>query len=577
MTKLYRSIPFLALVLTLPTVAAAQQLQPPPAQTTTGDADLRPGTTTFFGDTGLWYVPTAEILASGHWSVSGYRRGTNYNQGYSNVADIAGTFAVGIADRAEVFGSFLFDTRIDRDVRPLFFNNPTWGGIIDRNPRVNTGWTGDNIGDFYVGGKVSLLSASRGAPVSFGVRGLVKIPTGDDAVGVSTGKADFALDAIASKDIASAVEISGFGGYEWRGNPDGFDIPTGAFRWGAGAAFPSHSPVRGFAELNGFIPSADTASITTATIIATDGTRPQTVSATENITRTTLGAIVQLPKGFFFGAGLSWNLPRVERTLSQAQDDPMADYWDWQIRIGYHPGIRRAGSLVARAPAPVEPAPVSPPAVTARENRPPTVKAACDPCTVEPGKTANLTATGQDPDGDQLTYRWTAPQGSLQNPAQPQTVWTAPNQEGRVPVTVTADDGHGGTATDTVEIQVVRPPARTYTFEDIHFDFDRYTLRPEATRILDEAITALQQDNQLKIEIDGHTCNIGSSEYNLALGDRRARAVRDYFVSRGVPADRLETVSYGEEMPKYDNEREETRRLNRRASLVVNLQRAANQ
>ena len=63
-----------------------------------------------------------------------------------------------------------------------------------------------------------------------------------------------------------------------------------------------------------------------------------------------------------------------------------------------------------------------------------------------------------------------------------------------------------------------------------------------------------------------------TAEYNLALGDRRANAVRDYLTSRGIAASRLGTVSYGEERPKHDNAREETRRLNRRAALVVNLQ-----
>ena len=91
--------------------------------------------------------------------------------------------------------------------------------------------------------------------------------------------------------------------------------------------------------------------------------------------------------------------------------------------------------------------------------------------------------------------------------------------------------------------------------------------------MLDEAVTALRDDPTLRVNIEGHTCNIGTAEYNLALGDRRANAVKDYLVSRGVTADRLQTVSYGEERPKYDNAREETRRLNRRAALVVNLQR----
>ncbi len=127
-------------------------------------------------------------------------------------------------------------------------------------------------------------------------------------------------------------------------------------------------------------------------------------------------------------------------------------------------------------------------------------------------------------------------------------------------------------AADTVRIQVVRPPMKAYTFEDVHFDFDRYTLRPEATRLLDEAVAALREDDRLKLEVEGHTCNIGTAEYNLALGERRARSVVDYLTSRGVSAGRLEIRSYGEERPKFDNAREETRRLNRRAALVVKVQ-----
>src|SRR5262252_2976308 len=93
--------------------------------------ETRPATTTFFGDTGLWFVPIAEVLPDGKWSASGYRRGTNYIQGYTNVADFAGTFAYGLRGRAEIFGSFLVDTRIDRDIRPIFVNDPAFGGIID--------------------------------------------------------------------------------------------------------------------------------------------------------------------------------------------------------------------------------------------------------------------------------------------------------------------------------------------------------------------------------------------------------------------------------------------------------------
>ena len=146
--------------------------------------------------------------------------------------------------------------------------------------------------------------------------------------------------------------------------------------------------------------------------------------------------------------------------------------------------------------------------------------------------------------------------------------------EGPVPVTVTVDDGKGGKPRrDSVTIQVIKAAVKEIVFEDVHFDFDRYSLRPEATRALDEAVRALQENPDLRIEIEGHTCNIGTAEYNLALGERRATAVREYLTSRGVGADRLQTVSYGEERPKFDNAREETRRLNRRAALVVRVTR----
>ncbi|MBI3263202.1 MAG: OmpA family protein [Acidobacteria bacterium] len=109
-------------------------------------------------------------------------------------------------------------------------------------------------------------------------------------------------------------------------------------------------------------------------------------------------------------------------------------------------------------------------------------------------------------------------------------------------------------------------------FEDVHFDFDRYTLREGATRLLDEVVRTLRENADVRVEVEGHTCNIGTAEYNLALGERRSTAVRDYLTSHGIDASRLRTVSYGEEKPKHDNSREETRRLNRRAALVVRVQ-----
>jgi outer membrane protein OmpA-like peptidoglycan-associated protein len=200
------------------------------------------------------------------------------------------------------------------------------------------------------------------------------------------------------------------------------------------------------------------------------------------------------------------------------------------------------------------------------------VRARCEPCTVEIGRTSTVTADAADPDGDALTYKWNAPTGKLATPGDRQSIWTAPMQEGPVPVTIVVADPSGASATDAVTIQVVRPVVKEIRFEDVHFDFDRYSLRPEATRALDEVVKILQENANVRIEIEGHTCNIGTAEYNLALGDRRGNAVQQYLAGRGIGADRLRTVSYGEERPKHDNAREETRRLNRRAALVVRIQ-----
>jgi OOP family OmpA-OmpF porin len=149
-------------------------------------------------------------------------------------------------------------------------------------------------------------------------------------------------------------------------------------------------------------------------------------------------------------------------------------------------------------------------------------------------------------------------------------VWTAPNQEGNVPLTVAVDDGRGGTAASSITIPVIR--RETIMFEDVHFDFDRFNLRPDALKILDEAVARLQSNPGLNVTIEGHCDSIGTAEYNLALGERRSNSVRDYLVSRGIAANRLRTVSYGEERPIADNNTAAGRAMNRRAHLAVIIQ-----
>ena len=541
--------------------------QPPASQPATAPAsssETRPATTTHSGDTGLWFVPTGEVLPGGKWSFSAYRVNFDYTEGFTDVSNWPVTAGVGVKDRAEIFGAWHVVRRIDRDVRPLFTDNQG-GGVANEYPFVRQGWSDNQLGDLWLGAKINFTSQWKQQPAAFALRGMIKLPTAkDDDEGVGTGKVDFAVDAIVSKEINERVEFSGFGGIIFRGDPDDVSLSNG-FRWGVGAGFPTRKNLRLTAELHGEAYFDDTLEFN-RTLVAEDNSIAPALTSLDSPLHASIG-LTWLGRNWFAGAGINFRMGMDGRSEFGGYEDETGDSLGFEMRIGYHPGVR---VYVPPPPPRVEPK-VEAPRAAPHDL---TVKAQCNPCTVAPGGTSTVTAFPQSSIGCSVTYAWSAPSGRLTDQKAKETVWTAPAQPGTVPVTVTVTCPQDGkTAQDTVNIQVVAPPKVVVTFEDVHFDFDRYSLRPEATRALDEAVKAMQADPELNIEIEGHTCNIGTAEYNLALGERRAHAVRDYLTSRGIGANRFRTVSYGEERPKHDNAREETRRLNRRAALVVRVQR----
>jgi len=105
--------------------------------------------------------------------------------------------------------------------------------------------------------------------------------------------------------------------------------------------------------------------------------------------------------------------------------------------------------------------------------------------------------------------------------------------------------------------------------QDVHFDYDRYDLRSEDRSILQQNSNWLKENPSAKVEIEGHCDSRGTVEYNLALGAKRAKAVKDYLVSLGTAADRMSTISYGEELPLCHEENEACWSRNRRAHSVV--------
>lgn len=110
--------------------------------------------------------------------------------------------------------------------------------------------------------------------------------------------------------------------------------------------------------------------------------------------------------------------------------------------------------------------------------------------------------------------------------------------------------------------------ARGY-LEDTFFDTDRFDLTPEARGILAKNANWMLQYPTVMVLVEGHCDERNTREYNLALGDRRANAVRDYLMSLGVSGNRIRTISYGEERAFALGRTEEAWRLNRRAHFVI--------
>jgi len=102
-----------------------------------------------------------------------------------------------------------------------------------------------------------------------------------------------------------------------------------------------------------------------------------------------------------------------------------------------------------------------------------------------------------------------------------------------------------------------------------HFDFDKSDIRFEDRALLDRVAAILGANGGLRLRISGHADDRGSDEYNLALGNRRASAVKTYLGNKGIEGSRLEVVSYGEERPLASGQDEESWAANRRAEFEV--------
>lgn len=121
------------------------------------------------------------------------------------------------------------------------------------------------------------------------------------------------------------------------------------------------------------------------------------------------------------------------------------------------------------------------------------------------------------------------------------------------------------------QIPVELKPVERLELREVHFAFDKSELTPKAQEILIEAVQLLKKYPNAYVTIEGHTCSIGTEQYNMGLGQRRADSVKNFLVSQGIAPERLTTISYGETRLKVAERQASDYALNRRVEFAVEM------
>ncbi len=129
--------------------------------------------------------------------------------------------------------------------------------------------------------------------------------------------------------------------------------------------------------------------------------------------------------------------------------------------------------------------------------------------------------------------------------------------------------GESASGSDIAAMDAAAAEAEGGPLADIHFDYDSAALSDGARKTLEAHVVWLQSHREAQLTVEGHCDDIGSDEYNLALGAKRAQSAKDFLVSQGIPPDRLVTISYGKEKPQCTEATEDCYQRNRRAHFTL--------
>ena len=199
--------------------------------------------------------------------------------------------------------------------------------MVNEYPFVRQQWTGNNFGDVYAGTKVNLLSEHRQQPMAMALRGTVKLPTaGEDNVG--TGQFDYFADAVLSKEINQGVELAGFGGFAFRGDPRGVSLSDG-FRWGIGAASGTRTSLRLTTELHGEVPTNDAVVVAPGAVVGVDRSVSPILTQLDSRVNLAAGLTWQHPSGMLLGVGMNYRVGLEGESAVGLQ-----------LRLGFHSGVR---------------------------------------------------------------------------------------------------------------------------------------------------------------------------------------------------------------------------------------------
>lgn len=121
----------------------------------------------------------------------------------------------------------------------------------------------------------------------------------------------------------------------------------------------------------------------------------------------------------------------------------------------------------------------------------------------------------------------------------------------------------------TYSVEIIYEPTRIFTLENVYFEFDKSTLKPESYPALNELVDLLKAEPTMEIEISGHTDNVGTPQSNMILSQNRAESVRQYLINKGISPSRVKAVGYGDTKPVASNETDEGRQMNRRTEVKI--------